>query len=813
MPNKEIYLNTINEIEKEVGVAFIDRHEMAKQLQDAWKNDPSEGKVNYLDAYRKVFSSVLAKFSDHAFFVAFKARSDKMADLKNSLLKTEKLLKTCAMALIPELRENEDALSNMTFGVLTPERLKNEFFTARKKYLNLAAPKKAMEARKADAYKKYGKEWLKTTVRKIAELVRDKEALQLMSLDEKLDYVMALDTYRKDPNLNPPLGEGDKDLLDDAVKGWEQEFNCSYNDIEELVMNQHFQYAQGQFAKDEWVAAEIDAAIAEYNKTPTPAKQEIAQYKETVETTAQLNKLQDEVTMEEAAVSLGDFFIQEELKVDIEQEGRPYKEYAYLEDKVKSLNEQYSTRVNVHKVRTTVEQLSRLMIQAREEKERFLSKDNVVVIENNEEKCYSAKEYYKDVIENANKAYLAKVTEIEKEREAADKDYKKIVNESDRMGADEDTINATKKDAEKVLKKKTDEINKKLEKAKQELKEELDTVKGGIVIEKSGDAKKEYKSSQYYETHETKNEQYVYGQYQFAFAKIYKEASKNLKEQNYAQGKETDFSKIANDVDRLFKSAMYVTGVYENEKNAEIIQKCSFGSFSAEKLESFVSRFDDDSWAFNQTEEKLWSKQVSNAKKILTQWDKEEVDNPKVKPSDRIKKVLDEKCAKFKKGDITKKEMLDYMVAAQGHILGKYPSNWSRFVSFRQFNRVKNSLNECRKAMGLTEKSSLRIAMINEYTRLANRMSKEEVFKSIRMRMNNAPSFKLEKQELEKEHQVVKDRVIVEKKAKLEELKANGREPISIPKLDPRNEIVNGQPRVKPIMPPTEVKKDLNLAQ
>ncbi|MBQ5930080.1 MAG: hypothetical protein IIX02_04735, partial [Clostridia bacterium] len=201
------------------------------------------------------------------------------------------------------------------------------------------------------------------------------------------------------------------------------------------------------------------------------------------------------------------------------------------------------------------------------------------------------------------------------------------------------------------------------------------------------------------------------------------------------------------------------------------------------------------------------------AKTILSGWANEEKTNPKVKPADRIKTVLDEKRALFAKGKITQKEMLDYMLAADSHLQKNFPTRMTRFFDRTQYNREKNALKECRAALGLSENDSLRVAMNNEYTKLSGQMSKEEVFKSIGAKMNSSPTFQAEKDALAKEHQIVQDRVVAEKTAKLEELKAKDREPISIPALDERNAILKQEPRVKPVQPTSQVHRNLNLNQ
>ena len=66
---------------------------------------------------------------------------------------------------------------------------------------------------------------------------------------------------------------------------------------------------------------------------------------------------------------------------------------------------------------------------------------------------------------------------------------------------------------------------------------------------------------------------------------------------------------------------MYLSNVYDNEKNNEIVQKCSFGGLSAERLSSLATYIDGDNWTKNQmVDETVWGKQISGAKDILSRW-------------------------------------------------------------------------------------------------------------------------------------------------------------------------------------------------
>lgn len=868
MPNKTIYLNTIKEMEESAGFSFINGDEVAQKLQEVWKKDKTQAKLDYLAAYREVFRDVLKKWSDNELSLAFNARSETMPNFKKCLLKTDESLKLCAMALIPELRENEDVLSHMTFGVIDSTKLEDEFVSVRKKYLQVRTSESAMKKRKADAYDKHKTRFLQTPIRKITELVRDKDALKQMSQDEKIDYALALNVYRNTENLNRPLDSQEKDLIDDALRVWQQELGCTNGEtLDEFVGNQYFQYAQ-KIGKPEWIENQVNEAIAEYNKEPNPAKQEIERYKKIETQTAEpqeedervINRLLKEDPVEigevfiqrnlakevarrkqrekeenekrlaeekeirrakeranptaeitdDVAETVGDFFKQEELEQEIKEtkETPNRKERVFLQEKVAKFNQEYSLKINHDKLRTSVEQLSALMIKAREEKQRFLDENSVVVIENGKETCYTAKDYYKDKIVEANQACFDEINKIEQERLRAEQEYKKFLKKielQDKNVEDREILEQLKADNEKEFKEKIAGFNNAIKKARANLNDSLSSLKGGIVVEKNGDTVKQHKASRYYETHETQKEQNVYSEYQQMYSRVYKDACKNIKEKNYPEGKVTDFSHVAKDVDQLFKSAMYLSNVYDNDKNKEIVQKCSFGGLSAEQLASFATYIDGDNWTKDQYREDVWQKQSQKARKILAGWEQNAKNNKKVKPSVRIKETIEKSLKSFNKSEITKKQLLDYMLAGEAYLQKTYPLNINKLFNAIQYNRVNNVLKRCRSALGLTGNSSLRVEMNIQYTKLASSMSKEEIFKSVETRMGYSLSFNAEKIGFEKEHQIVQDRELARKMGELESLKALDKEPMSIPELDERNAILHHKPRVEPIVPAAQV--------
>ena len=347
MPSRTIYFNTINEIEQKIGSSFIDRDAIAKKLQEAWKNDETPAKGEFLKVYNSFFSEVLKARSDSELSRAFYNRSEKLADFKNSLLETDKALKVCAMDLIPELRENESVVKSMTFGGLTSTNLKESFMTSRQKYLHLKECTAAMKKRKAEAYAKYKSEWVKTRTRKVVEFVKDKDALKKMSLDEKIDYALALKAYSEDESEKAHIAASQtQELLNSALEDWKHELSPKDPlPIEEFVAGQYFQYI-AKLREAEWIEKQIADANTEYNKTATPEKEDIARYKEVAQVTQAARRekeatIRNEGIEEDTAEMVGDFFMQEELTVEINktpEERARDKERRYLEENVAKFN-------------------------------------------------------------------------------------------------------------------------------------------------------------------------------------------------------------------------------------------------------------------------------------------------------------------------------------------------------------------------------------------------------------------------------------------------------------------------------------------
>ncbi|MBO5737225.1 MAG: hypothetical protein J6S04_05410, partial [Clostridia bacterium] len=313
MPNKTIYLNTIKEMEEKLGRSFIDVAAVATKLQNAWKEDTSENKTSFLNTYGEVFRSVMKELGDYELSLAYDSRAKDGAKLRTALLNADETMKMCALALIPELRQDQATLTNMTFGAMNQGRLTREFLPLRAKYLSMKRTSPAMKKYKAEVYEKYKKEWENTSIRKITERIRDKTALKAMSQDEKIDFAVALNIYRNDKTLPRPLGSNEAEWIDDALNEWKRELGCLPNDpIDELAANRFFQYG-ATIGNEGAIDAEVNAAFEEYNKRPTPAQKEIDHFNEVAEITAEFKRVSEQTIKtegftDEVAQGVNDFF-------------------------------------------------------------------------------------------------------------------------------------------------------------------------------------------------------------------------------------------------------------------------------------------------------------------------------------------------------------------------------------------------------------------------------------------------------------------------------------------------------------------------
>ncbi len=817
MPNKTLYLNTITNLETLVG-GPINKEDVEKRLQEAWNKDKSDAKVDFLEEYRNLFREVLRTWGDNEIGDAYRARVERQPNLKKCLLQTDQALKTCAMALIPALRDKEDVLSHMTFGAInSPDKIVIEFTAVRAKHLTNVAAEKAATKRRADAYEKYKNEWKDKSIRHITSRIQFEKYIKELPKEDKIDFALALDSYRKDPTLNPKLTQDQQVLIDDALDAWKKELGCDKSlPLDEYVASM-YSLRNEKLAENEWVQKDVNDAVEEYNNTPNPAKNEIARYKVAEENTKEIAKIKESNVVnhgvtDEAAEMVGDLFMREELAYDA-VEGS-YRREVYLDGKIDEFNQKYSLRISKEKMRYSVNEVSKLMVQARLEKEPFLSNDNVVVIEKGVETCYSAKEYFAEYEKQIRKEHEDRLAEIEKKRSEAKQEYdnKKALFEKNKNELSEIAWKKLVEDLDEQYKTATAGFDLELSQAKMLLEEGLETTKGGVVIEKDGNSIKTHKSSRYYETHETSKERYAYNEYQEIYARFFKDACKVEKERCYAEGKVVDLSKVAKDVDNLLKTSMYELNIYDNEKNKEILQRTNFGGFSAERLSEFVMEIEGDMWVGNQSTEKAWAIQKTGAKKIIDRWKEEEKTNPKEDMGDKIKRELAEKRSAYRQGKISKKEVLDHMIATDAYLQKNFPSLMSKLFSF-QHSRIQTALDQCCTLLNMKVSDSLRVAMNTEYAEMAKKMGKENVFKSMEKSINSSLGEKKEKEVFDKEHKAIKDKVKAEKQAELNELKKLDREPISIKSLDERKLILFQEPRVKPIKPPVQLQQSLSKQQ
>ena len=151
------------------------------------------------------------------------------------------------------------------------------------------------------------------------------------------------------------------------------------------------------------------------------------------------------------------------------------------------------------------------------------------------------------------------------------------------------------------------------------------------------------------------------------------------------------------------------------------------------------------------------------------------------------------------------------MIATDAYLQKNFPSLMSKLFSF-QHSRIQTALDQCCTLLNMKVSDSLRVAMNTEYAEMAKKMGKENVFKTMEKSINSSLGEKKEKEEFDKEHKAIRDKVKAEKQAELNELKKLDREPISIKSLDERKLILFQEPRVKPVKPPVK-QQQLNRQQ
>lgn len=789
--NKIVFDNCINILEGEAKIALIDKEQFATALRDAWEKDKSTAKVEFLGTYGKIFRSTLEKWTIHEAEAAFQSRSDTMPNFGKNLLCVEQNLKLSAMALIPELRENKDVLSNMTFGGVQPNALNKEFTSVTRQFTLPKKIEKAVAEREQQAYKTYADKWANLTVRRITEVAYSEEKLASMSRDEKINYRLALGVYlskmsgkkevvdNKEVVVGQKIGDKEIDLIESAIAVFNTDLKWYKNSS--IVDNLGDEYSRqaSKIHDQDRIYREVQQTITAYNQSPNPAADEITKYK-LLHEDAQKVKADKERTIEnsfedEAVSAVGDLFAIAEAEAEL-NDVYTSKERTFLNQKVDRFNETYKMRIGQEKFRTSIDQVSRLMMSAREEKERFLDPENVVVIENGKERVVRAEEYFATEIAEVEKQYQDSLSALEGKERSAD-------------------LERQKKEIEK------------------EHKTGLARLHGGIVIEKNGDVATRFVASDYFDTHETTHEQYAYSEYQKMYGRIFADACRSVKEENYAKGTPVNYGEVAKDVDEMFKSAMFESRMYDNAKNEEMVEKCNFGGFSTEQLANIAVGVKDEKWSLNQKSEQAWQQQSDMAKKILSDWHQAEKQKGAQSSTFNVQKDLLTKSQAFKNGEIGKKELLDYTLAAESHLQRNFNGRWKKLFNFIQYRNEMAAIRGCRSMLGLNEKASLRAELSNIYAASASQMQKENVFQAMDEVVGNSLSFDTAKEKFETEHKQVKDAVKEQKQAAFNDLMESGREPLVIEELDERKAILHQGPRVKPIGGQVQLMQNRNLQQ
>lgn len=770
MPNLNVFFNSIDTLEVVSGIKLLDREEFANQLLDAWEKDETQAKNNFLQTYNSIFKETLKRWTEREFQNFHRTNTEEYPSLAKNLMDMERNMKNCALALIPELRHKsyEDVLFSMTFGNMDKNKIVSEFNATARRYATIKTNEDTAKWRQESAYDKVKDEWKNMLVRNITDLAYDKKKLQVMSQDEKIDYLCALNEYKRemlgeekevDGKVLPAvrkIGDKEIDLIDNAISSLMDEVGFD----KRISLNENIAgiyHNRGQLLNDrQKVGSEVNKAIEELNKNVNIAQNDIEKYNASANTIKEFKSKRERVVdvkevTDDTLEAVADMFSIEEKKAELKDDVS--KEKKFLDANVEAFNKKYGIELSEDKFYTSIDQLSRMMMNAERQKEDFLDPDKVVVIQDGKETCYDSKSYYKEVFLKNEANKNSKIT------------YKNF------------------------------------------LEKEYYKNHAGRVFEINGEQVRSFKAGEYFETHETSSEKYVYSEYQRLYARIYKETCEKNKERGYAGAKETNFTVVTKDVNELFKSAMFTTRLYDNPNNRVIVEKCSFGGFTIEQLSNIANSAKGGAWALDQKSEEAWRIQSEGAKSILKDWTKNEKSESIGTSVSRIQSDLTAKINAYKKGEINKKELIENTIAGEAHLNSTFDTRRKRIFSFIQYRKELSALKQCRATLGLHENDSLRVALSNGYVAVSKEMNSEKIFSSVSKAVEESPTYESDKERLTAAHKAVKESVMAEKQRELDEMLAKGREPIEIPELDERKNIVNGEPRSKAI----EAQLDLQL--
>lgn len=812
MPNENIFNNNIYTLIKKYGLN-INPVKIKKAITTFWEKDETQEKVAFLKDYGKLFGEILKKWNEKQ--IKRNIVTGEKFTLKNDLLALEKHLKLSAMAVIPELRTNKNLLSEMTFGVVVPADAPTVFWGYAKDCITEKSMLDYVKARKQAVHNTYKKVWENSKTSKITEIVYKTQNLEKYTQLQKIDYLLALEMHYEQLDKNT-IGEIEDTLYKDAIDKWKEVLGADKNSSVENIVKDIFTQKANQLLTEESVREEVEAAITEYNKIQDPATAEIEEYQkqEELEKAKEVNakiaeraekKLHLGVTDDDASV-FGNFFETIELQEEAAHISPETKSIDFIFNKISKFNKDYGLTIHGKTFYQNVTEVSKILVEAREEKENYLNKDNVVVIENGQAKVYKAEEYFKDAIDKRKQEREAEIKLLENEKQQFLTEKQKLtetINKQKDVYNNDEQWQDLKDKQEKIIADRQKALDEKLAKQEQVFNEDMASYKGGIVYEKNGDTIRKYKSSEYYETHETAKEKKGYEALEKMYKRVFTDACAKIKTDSYKEAKSVDFAKIAKEADDLFKTAMYTAGVFDSEKNNEILFKGSFGGLGTERLAEIAQNANGGNWELKPNSDEAWKIQSKNATSILIGW---KTKSKNMDITENIKNDLDSMVYMYSQGDIGKKQLLDYTIAAESHIHREYNTFLKKFLSFGKHKTQEKAVLKCRKALGIGEKDSLRAHMSKLYQDQKQQMSKDNIVKDLNKLMEKSLDIPKAKKALDTEHQIQKDKELAEVLQKQEALKRAKRKPIIIEELNEKNKILSSNPKSKPVVPQSNKK-------
>lgn len=420
MPGKTLHNEQLNQLQKKVGTG-INVKNIQDTLVKAWEDDKSKEKLRFLDQYRKTFKNVLKTWLEKDITECYISRENRTPNITQILSNTDKYIKTATMSLIPEIVSDENLVNQMTFGFMQRDQLVDEITSVTNKHSNINSMERNIYGdHKKQAYNKYYNKWQTEKVDNITKTAFDNEAFSKLSRYDQVNYLIALDEHlKKKYNVSQKDVNNDKINIENAINQCKINLNFDKDSSVQDIACTEYQKKYDSINSSNNISNSINESIRLYNNVQNATKRDIDEFKklkqkfdsdneeiglndlfdsqqEKIANERKQRRLVNEQKADNTIGEVGNFIQAEDKIVEISKVEENINRYRIYSDSISNFNKEFDLKLSSRVLYDHIEKNTKALIDAKNEKTKYLDKNNVVVIENGKETVYNAKEYFKE---------------------------------------------------------------------------------------------------------------------------------------------------------------------------------------------------------------------------------------------------------------------------------------------------------------------------------------------------------------------------------------------------------------------------------